>query len=87
MRFTDLFVRRPVLAVVVNLRDLLQAQVNLLQATLDHQSSRVTFEALQLVPPPNAGETIGVRGADIVLLPTSARRGVFRQGAGVGLPQ
>src|SRR5439155_7200284 len=30
------------------LRDLLQAQVNLVQATLDYQSSIVTFEALQL---------------------------------------
>jgi len=65
-------------------RDLLQAQVNLLQATLDYQSSLVSFEALQLAPPLAAGDTVGVRGANVVLLPTPAPRGVFRQGGGVG---
>jgi len=68
-------------------RDLVQAQVNLLQATLDHQSSIVNFEALQQAPPLAAGETVGLRGANIVWLPTSTPRGAFRQGAGVGFPQ
>lgn len=60
-------------------RDLLQAQVNLLQATLDHQSSRVTFDALQLAPPLTPGETVGVRGTDIVRLPAPSPAGVFRE--------
>ena len=65
-------------------RDLLQAQVNLLQATLDHQSARVSFEALQLAPAVSAGETVGVRGSAVVLLPTPSPRGLFRPGAGTG---
>jgi outer membrane protein TolC len=68
-------------------RDLLQAQVNLLQATLDHQSALVNFEALQQAPSLNAGETLGVRGSNIVVLPTPAPRGLFRQGAGAAFPQ
>ena len=67
-------------------RDLLQAQVNLLQTTLDYESSLVNFEAVQQAPPLTAGDTVGVRGSGIVLLPTSAPRGVFRPGAGAGLP-
>jgi outer membrane protein len=66
-------------------RDLVQAQVNLLQATLDYQSSIVAFEALQLAPPLNPGEAVGLSGSNIVLLPTPAPRGIFRQGAGAGL--
>jgi outer membrane protein TolC len=65
-------------------RDLLQAQVNLLQATLDYQSSLVTFEALQVAPPLTAGSTVGVRGSTVVLLPTSTPRGLFRPGVGTG---
>jgi outer membrane protein len=65
-------------------RDLLQAQVNLLQATLDYQSSLVNFEALQLAPSVAAGETFGLAGASIVLLPAAEPRGVFRQSAGGG---
>jgi hypothetical protein len=65
-------------------RDLLQAQVNLLQTTLDYESSLVTFEAVQQAPPLTAGDTVGVRGATVVLLPTPAPRGVFRPGAGPG---
>jgi outer membrane protein len=66
-------------------RDLLQAQVNLLQTTLDYESSLVNFEAVQQAPPLTAGDTIGVRGASIVLLPPSTPRGAFRPGAGGGL--
>ena len=62
-------------------RDLLQAQVNLLQTTLDHQSATVDLEAVQYAPPGDGGAAVGVRGADIVLLPTPAPRGIFRTGA------
>jgi hypothetical protein len=54
-------------------RDLLQAEVNLLQTTLDYESSLVSFEAVQQAPPLGAGETVGIQGADIVRLPTSRR--------------
>ncbi|HEX6464602.1 MAG TPA: TolC family protein [Vicinamibacterales bacterium] len=63
-------------------RDLLQAQVDLLQSTLDHQSALVSFEAVQQAPSANATGTVAIRGADIVLLPTPAPRGLFRPGAG-----
>ena len=63
-------------------RDLLQAQVNQLQATFDYESSLVNFEAVQQAPPLAAGDTLGVRGADIVVFPTPTPRGVFRPGAG-----
>ena len=64
-------------------RDLLQAQVNLLQTTLDYESSLVNFEAVQQAPPVAAGGTVGLNGANIVLLPTPTPRGIFRPGAGV----
>ena len=63
-------------------RDLLEAQVNLLQTSLDFESALVNFEAVQQAPPLAAGTTIGVRGANVVLLPTPAPRGIFRPGAG-----
>src|SRR5439155_23568210 len=47
-------------------RDLLQAEVNLLQTTLDHESAVVNFEAVQQAPPAGAGETVGVRAGQIV---------------------
>ncbi len=62
-------------------RDLLQAQVNLLQTTLDHQSAVVNFEAVQQAPPAGTASG-GVRDADVVLLPTPTPRGIFRAGAG-----
>ena len=63
-------------------RDLLQAQVNLLQATLDYQSSLVSFEALQLAPALSGGDSIGVRGSNVVLVPTPTPHGLFRPGSG-----
>jgi len=63
-------------------RDLLQAQVNLLQTTLDYESSLINFEAVQQAPPVVAGGTVGLNGANIVLLPTPTPRGIFRPGAG-----
>ena len=68
-------------------RDLLEAQVNLLQTTLDYQSSLVNFDAVQQAPPlaaTTAGSPIGIRGANVVALPTSAPQGIFRPGAGLG---
>ena len=55
--------------------------MNLLQTTLDYQSSLVNFEAVQQAPPLGAGETVGVQGANIVLLPPPTPRGIFRPGA------
>ena len=65
-------------------RDLLQAQVNLLQTTLDYESAVVSFEAVQQAPAGLSGDTLGVRGAAIVAVPTPSPRGLFRQGSGVG---
>jgi outer membrane protein len=62
-------------------RDLLEAQVNLLQTTLDYESSLVKFEAVQLAPPSAAGDSLGLEGSRIVRLPTPAPRGFFRPGA------
>jgi outer membrane protein TolC len=66
-------------------RDLVQARVNLLQTTLDYESALVTFEAVQQAPPMAAGHTVGVQGANIVLVPTQAPRGIFRPAGAVGL--
>ena len=64
-------------------RDLLQAEVNLLQTTLDYQSAIVDFESVQQAPRSDvSGSSIGVRGANVVLLPTPVPRGIFRPGAG-----
>jgi outer membrane protein TolC len=63
-------------------RDLLQADVNLLQTTLDYESALVNFEAVQQAPPPDAGERVGLRGATIVSIPTPTPRGLIRPGAG-----
>jgi outer membrane protein len=63
-------------------RDLLQAQVNLLQATLDYQSSLVTFEALQLAPAISSGDTVNVTGSSVQPIPTPNPQGIFRAGTG-----
>ena len=65
-------------------RDLLQAEVRLLETILDHESALVHFEAVQQAPPSAAGDTIGLRGAEIVLAPPPAPRGLFRPGSGSG---
>ena len=61
-------------------RDLLQAQVTVLQTTLDYQSALVDFEVVQLAP--QDGNALGVRGSDVVLLPAPSPRGIFRPGGG-----
>jgi hypothetical protein len=63
-------------------RDLLEAQVNLLQTMLDYESALVTFEAVQLASPLAAGATIEVRGATILPLTPPSPRGAFRTGGG-----
>ena len=63
-------------------RDLLEAQVNLLQTSLDFESALVNFEAVQQAPPLAAGSSFGLRGASVVFVPTSTPRGLFRPGAG-----
>jgi outer membrane protein TolC len=65
-------------------RDLVEAEVNLLQTTLDYESALVSFEAVQQAPPLQSGDTVRVVGASIVELPTSSPRGLFRSGAGTG---
>jgi hypothetical protein len=65
-------------------RDLLEAEVNLLQTTLDYESALVNFEAVQQAPPLAAGDTVGVWGASVVALPTPAPNGIFRPGAATG---
>ena len=65
-------------------RDLLEAQVNLLQTTFDYESALVNFEAVQLASPLTAGDTVGVRGANLVLQPTPTPRGIFRSSSGSG---
>jgi len=62
-------------------RDLLQAQVNLLQTTLDYESALVNFEAVQQAPAGTSGDTLGIGPANVVPLPTPAPRGLFRQGS------
>ena len=65
-------------------RDLLEAQVNLLRTSLEYESSIVNFEAVQLAPPLTEGDTFGVSGASVILVPTPEPRGIFRPGAGAG---
>jgi outer membrane protein TolC len=63
-------------------RDLLQSQVNLLQAMLDYQSSLVTFEALQLAPALSSGGAVTVSGSNVQPIPTPNPQGIFRAGTG-----
>jgi outer membrane protein TolC len=65
-------------------RDLAEAEVTVLQTLLEHQSAIVNFEAVQFAAPLVAGDTIGMRGASVVLLPPAAPRGIFRAGAPAG---
>jgi len=61
-------------------RDLLQAQVNLLQTSLDYASAVVRFEAVQQAPSDIGAGRIATDGQTIVPLPTPAPRGLFRAG-------
>ena len=63
-------------------RDLLQTEVNLLQATLDHQSALVSFEALQQAPA--LGDSQPTELAGLERHSSSGRRaptGLFRPGS------
>jgi outer membrane protein TolC len=65
-------------------RDLLQTEVNLLQATLDHQSALVSFEALQQAPALSGSQAASPRGPDVIQLGPSAPTGLFRPGSATG---
>jgi outer membrane protein TolC len=65
-------------------RDLLQTEVNLLQATLDHQSALVSFEALQQAPARGDSQAAASRGSNVIQLGPAAPSGLFRTGAGNG---
>jgi len=65
-------------------RDLLQAQVNLLQTSLDYASAVVRFEAVQQAPSDIGAGRIATDGQTIVPLPTPAPRGLFRAGTANG---
>jgi outer membrane protein TolC len=65
-------------------RDLLQTEVNLLQATLDHQSALVNFEALHQAPALGQGQAASSRGMNVIHLGPAAPTGLFRPGAGSG---
>ena len=65
-------------------RDLLEAQVNLLQTTFEYESALVSFEAVQQAPPLAEGDTVGVRGANVVVQPVPEPRGIFRTGTSAG---
>ncbi|HEY0284578.1 MAG TPA: TolC family protein [Vicinamibacterales bacterium] len=62
-------------------RDLLQTEVNLLQATLDHQSALVSFEALQQAPALDGSQPTDIKGSNVVPLGPSAPTGLFRTGS------
>jgi outer membrane protein TolC len=63
-------------------RDLLQAQVSLLQTSLDYQSAAINFDALQQAPAPGTAGLVVIRGSDVVVQPPPSPRGLFRPGSG-----
>src|SRR5262249_5171500 len=65
-------------------RDLLEAQVNLLQTSLDYESALVNFEAVQQAPPAGSPDGGAAPASDVVPLPAPAPRGLFRPGGGSG---
>lgn len=67
-------------------RDLAEAEVSLLQATLDYQAALVSFEALQQAPALAQGGSLALSGASVVALPPPAPRGLS-SGSGSGVPQ
>ena len=61
-------------------RDLLEAQVSLLQTSLEYEAALVNFEAVQQAPPADAGNRAPSRVAPIVQLAPPQPRGLFRPG-------
>jgi outer membrane protein TolC len=61
-------------------RDLLEAQVNQLQTSLDYESALVNFEAVQQAPPAARASAAPAGRADVIVLPAPAPRGLFRPG-------
>jgi outer membrane protein TolC len=64
-------------------RDLLQTEVNLLQAMLDHQSALVSFEALQQAPPLGEGQPAAMP-TNVIALPAPTPQGLFKPGSATG---
>ena len=62
-------------------RDLVEAEVNVLRTGLEYESALVNFEVVQIAGPLGAGDTVGVSGAAVALLPPAAPRGIFRTSA------
>ena len=60
-------------------RDLLEAQVNLLQTSLDYESALVNFEAVQQAAPAGADAATGT-SRSVIALPVAQPRGMFRSG-------
>jgi outer membrane protein TolC len=65
-------------------RDLLEAEMNVLQTTLDYEVALVNFEGVQQAAPLSESSGVVIRGASIVPLPTPTPRGIFRPGSGSG---
>jgi outer membrane protein TolC len=65
-------------------RDLLQTEVNLLQATLDHQSALVSFDALQQAPALGNSQPTDLRGSTVIQLGPTTPTGLFRPGSATG---
>jgi outer membrane protein TolC len=63
-------------------RDLVQAQVAQLQATLDYQAALVAFETFQEAPVLGSATLIGLDGASVVPITPPAPGGVRRAGTG-----
>ena len=62
-------------------RDLLGAQVSLLETSLDFESALVNFEAVQRAPAAATAEQ-APPGSDVVVLPAPVPRGLFRSAGG-----
>jgi hypothetical protein len=62
-------------------RDLLQANVNLLQTTLDYETSLINFEAVQQAPA-GVGDNVSPVSQPILPVGPDNPRGIFRTGVG-----
>jgi outer membrane protein TolC len=65
-------------------RDLLAAQVSLLQTSLDYESALVSFEAVRQAPPATAGDAAGAVSLvpPVLNLPVAPAAGIFRAAGG-----
>ena len=61
-------------------RDLLEAQVSLLQTTLEYESALVNFEAVQQAPPAAVPDQAPSAGTPVIRFSPPQPRGLFRPG-------